>query len=428
MERLRRNRQGNAIRQEPDLPPERLFPNSPTEPASEDDRKNWKGFCEIESEPAFFNVMLHEFGVRGIKVQEVFGLDAELLALLPQPVHGLIFLYQWREEDPSDQETKCSERVWFANQTIENACASVALLNIVNNVPDAKLGDSLELFKQSTQNLTPAARGNCIGDSDFIRKIHNSFARKMDMLDADLFLKGKATKKPTKTRKRLAPVDDDDVGFHFIAFVPVEGQVWKLDGLEKQPQMLGSYSTGDWLYLVKPFIESCISKYEEGQIQFSLLALVHDPILDLYQSLAANMKAVQGLSSRLEEVQPDWKGFVATTAGDEASVEHNLIVCANPDFGVDQAAVDDATMDTITQESIRSSCFSSLMTTRQKLIDQQADLRASISAEEVLSKTDKQRAADRRHDYGPLIQRWLRLLIQNGSLKALVEKAEQEGY
>ncbi len=32
---------------------------------------------------AFFNVMLREFGVDGIKVQEVVGLDEELLAFLP---------------------------------------------------------------------------------------------------------------------------------------------------------------------------------------------------------------------------------------------------------------------------------------------------------------------------------------------------------
>ena len=35
---------------------------------------------------AFFNVMLHEFGVEGVKVQEVFGLDEELLAMLPYVV------------------------------------------------------------------------------------------------------------------------------------------------------------------------------------------------------------------------------------------------------------------------------------------------------------------------------------------------------
>ena len=35
------------------------------------------------SEQAFFNVMLKDFGVKGVKVQEVLGLDDDLLAMLP---------------------------------------------------------------------------------------------------------------------------------------------------------------------------------------------------------------------------------------------------------------------------------------------------------------------------------------------------------
>lgn len=68
-------------------------------PVSEEEKKSWNGFCELESEPvcpsmnsmtfglthvvkALFNVMLRDFGVRGVKVQEVVSLDDELLACL----------------------------------------------------------------------------------------------------------------------------------------------------------------------------------------------------------------------------------------------------------------------------------------------------------------------------------------------------------
>ena len=33
---------------------------------------------------------------------------------------------------------------------------------------------------------------------------------------------------------------DDDAAFHFIAFVPIDGEVWGLDGLNRQPVRLGS--------------------------------------------------------------------------------------------------------------------------------------------------------------------------------------------
>ncbi|KAI5282682.1 Ubiquitin carboxyl-terminal hydrolase bap1 [Ascosphaera acerosa] len=39
------------------------------------ERAQWNGFCEIESEPAFFNVMLREFGVKGARVQEVLHVE-----------------------------------------------------------------------------------------------------------------------------------------------------------------------------------------------------------------------------------------------------------------------------------------------------------------------------------------------------------------
>lgn len=68
--------------------------------ATTQEKELWNGFCEIESEPvscgklaivclgmcsinllqALFNVMLREFGVRGVKVQEIVSLDEDMMA------------------------------------------------------------------------------------------------------------------------------------------------------------------------------------------------------------------------------------------------------------------------------------------------------------------------------------------------------------
>lgn len=167
-------------------------------------------------------------------------------------------------------------------QTVDNACASVALLNIVNNISNADLGEHLRRFKEFTRTFTPALRGDAIGNFEFIKQIHNSFARlvrcldlpplflykedsghalpgddvtntsmdtdicesnrKMDMLNGDLQLKNDASAR--KNRKiAKGEAEDSDAGYHFIAFVPVDGKVWKLDGLERQPQNLGREQT-----------------------------------------------------------------------------------------------------------------------------------------------------------------------------------------
>lgn len=59
----------------------------------------------------------------------------------------------------------------------------------------------------------------------------------MDMLNADLLLQNEATAK--KGKKRTAFEDESEGGFHFIAFMPIDHQLWKLDGLERQPMSLG---------------------------------------------------------------------------------------------------------------------------------------------------------------------------------------------
>jgi hypothetical protein len=62
-------------------------------------------------------------------------------------------------------------------QTVNYACASVALLNIINNIDEIDLGEQLQQFKDFTMPFTPALRGDAIGNFEFVKRIHNSFAR-----------------------------------------------------------------------------------------------------------------------------------------------------------------------------------------------------------------------------------------------------------
>jgi ubiquitin carboxyl-terminal hydrolase L5 len=63
------------------------------------------------------------------------------------------------------------------SQTISNACASIALLNIVMNIRGIDLGPTLEQLRSFSMPLTPALRGYVVGNHDYLRKIHNSFSR-----------------------------------------------------------------------------------------------------------------------------------------------------------------------------------------------------------------------------------------------------------
>ena len=61
----------------------------------------------------------------------------------------------------------------------------------------------------------------------------------MDILSYDLQLQTEASARKKSTQGR--DDDESDPAFHFIAFMPAMGQLWKFDGLERQPRTLGMF-------------------------------------------------------------------------------------------------------------------------------------------------------------------------------------------
>ncbi|KAK7428704.1 hypothetical protein QQZ08_004798 [Neonectria magnoliae] len=52
-------------------------------PLTSRDVEEWQGWIELESEPAFFNIILRDLGVKNIKAQEIFTVDQDSLDMLP---------------------------------------------------------------------------------------------------------------------------------------------------------------------------------------------------------------------------------------------------------------------------------------------------------------------------------------------------------
>jgi ubiquitin carboxyl-terminal hydrolase L5 len=76
---------------------------------------DWKGWAELENDPAIFSTLLREWGVSKIHVNEVVPLDS-IFDISPESVYGLIFLSRWSApETPNESSEGCHE-VWFANQ------------------------------------------------------------------------------------------------------------------------------------------------------------------------------------------------------------------------------------------------------------------------------------------------------------------------
>ncbi|CAA7269428.1 unnamed protein product [Cyclocybe aegerita] len=259
-------------------------------------------FAVIESDPGVFTSLTRRLGVRGLELVELY--DIEPWAVDHLSPHGLILCFLWRKDAhrPADFDDPAAERVWFANQLSDDACATHAILNVLLNCPHVDVGEDLRAFRRETEGMSPVMRGLAITNSPVIRPAHNYLARPADVraslnnlaittFDAEK-KKAKAQvaasnlkqhpAKRTKTSgnskttgrgrgrpkgkakpkgKRKAKDDDTDMDedyieeedeseeeeeeeeqeetYHFIGYVPAHGKVWELDGLKSGPLEVG---------------------------------------------------------------------------------------------------------------------------------------------------------------------------------------------
>lgn len=237
-------------------------------------------WCLIESDPGCFTELIKGFGVTNVVVEELYGLSDQNFQNM-HPIYGLIFLFKWRQADDSKADIVRDsrlERLFFAKQVINNACATQAILSILLNAPikrtdkddiGIELGETLQNFKEFSKDFDPTMKGYALSNSELIRLVHNTFARQQ-MFEFD-------AKQAEK---------DDDV-FHFISYIPFEGRLYELDGLREGPVDLGSIPDGsDWIRTAKPVIEKRMQQYSEDEIQFNLMAVVGDKVPGYKKKLA----------------------------------------------------------------------------------------------------------------------------------------------
>lgn len=130
------------------------------------------------------------------------------------------------------------------------------------------IGPDLASFKDFTAGFPPDLRGEALSNSESIRTAHNAFAKASPFVDETA---------------RTGDEDPADV-FHFIAYVPVNGVLYELDGLQPHPINHGACSMdgdGDgkgeaFADKVIGVIQRRIARYPEGETRFNLMAVVRD--------------------------------------------------------------------------------------------------------------------------------------------------------
>ena len=200
------------------------------------------------------------------------------------PVYGVIFLFKYIGSSKSglqdgsyDTTIVEEDGLFFAAQTIQNACGTQAILSVIlnNDVAAAtgptrtpaqtekagiEIGADLREFKDFTTGFPPELRGEALSNSSLIRTTHNSFARSSPFADET---------------QRDPAAGTEDV-FHFIGYTVYNDKLYELDGLQPYPISHGQCSPDEFPEKILPVLQKRIERYPAGEVRFNLMAVCRD--------------------------------------------------------------------------------------------------------------------------------------------------------
>jgi ubiquitin carboxyl-terminal hydrolase L5 len=206
--------------------------------------------------------------VKDVQFEELLTLEPDALSTL-HPVYGVIFLFKYPTNEPYTSTDKpldgtfdhdASQNLFFAAQTIQNACGTQALLSVLlNKEGQIDIGGPLRDFREFTMMLPPEFRGEALSNSELIRDVHNSFAKSSPFVD--------------ETQRTSGEAED---AFHFVAYTPINGALYELDGLQPAPISHGPCTPDDFPAKVMNVLQRRINRYDITEIRFNLMAMVRD--------------------------------------------------------------------------------------------------------------------------------------------------------
>lgn len=229
----------------------------------------------MESDPGLFTLLVEDFGVKGVQVEEIYDLQSKCQS----PVYGFIFLFKWIEERRSrrkvntlvDETSVIDEDIvndmFFAHQLIPNSCATHALLSVLLNCSGVELGTTLSRIKAFTKGFSPESKGYAIGNAPELARAHNSHARP------------EPRHLPEK-QNGISTVRTMEA-FHFVSYVPIKDRLFELDGLKAYPIDHGPWGEDEeWTDKARRVIMERIGLATAGEpyhdIRFNLMAVVPD--------------------------------------------------------------------------------------------------------------------------------------------------------
>nr|XP_034175695.1 ubiquitin carboxyl-terminal hydrolase isoform X1 [Osmia lignaria] len=223
----------------------------------------------LESNPDVMTTFLHKLGVpKEWSIIDVYGLEPDLLALVPKPVLAVILLYPLRkktgnglesEEDVKESDTSNPSlkdpSVYHMKQYIHNACGTIALIHSIgNNLDRINLQDGvLYKFLNESKDLSFSERGELLMKSQDIGNTHEELAHE---------------------GQTEVPSQETPIYHHFIAFIQRNGVLYELDGRKSGPIEHGATSPETLLEDAARVCKEYMARDPE-EVCFTVVALVN---------------------------------------------------------------------------------------------------------------------------------------------------------
>ncbi|XP_032237490.1 ubiquitin carboxyl-terminal hydrolase isozyme L3 isoform X2 [Nematostella vectensis] len=221
----------------------------------------------LESNPDVMNKFVKNLGLKPkFKFVDVFGLDDELLCMLPQPVFAFLLLFPVDEKyeaftkSQSEQIKKSGQEVspdlYYMKQTVSNACGTVAIVHsIANNTSQLDLDGELKKFIDATRSLSPQERGEKLETDEGITEAHEASAQE---------------------GQTEAPSADEPVNLHFVSIVHKDGAVYELDGRKEFPINHGKSTPETFMKDAARVCREFMTR-DPTELHFTVVALAESP-------------------------------------------------------------------------------------------------------------------------------------------------------
>lgn len=217
----------------------------------------------LESNPEVITKYINRSGAEDVQVTDVYGLDPELLAIVPQPVYSVILLFPCsenyekfkaeEEERLKDKDQNIPSSTFFMKQITPNACGAIALLHsIYNCLDEVKLKDGiLKDFLDKAASLSPMERGEVLDKMKSIIDLHKEIAAE---------------------GQTEAPPAEENIIHHFVAFVHKDGALLELDGRKFGPINHGPTTPATLLEDAAKICKTFMARDPE-ELRFTVVAL-----------------------------------------------------------------------------------------------------------------------------------------------------------